>query len=350
MLLKESDLIQNQMNIDLDTLFENEYCCTTKIIPIVENKRLNKNIIKIDDIRNFSESNLLTIDESINYICEDHNISTKSVSLSVKEEAYYANSNGVRDIVLECNTNGIDVCIIPYDSKKNDFYWMLEEAIRLDLESNELKYVPLIMMDESLITTVNGLRDKAETFVAKGINKIANPVGHVVDKAKEIKTKVVKGIENKVDQATTKVVNTVMDKGTAYVNDPNNKEKVDQAVEKASDMASNIAGKTINKTFDKTKNNIEDNFKKYLTGANIGVLGTILTAAGANGLSELNMDKIAEAPLDTLAKMYKTTKDVFGKLTGRAGQVPSDQKGIFNNIVNYLKSAMSAISKRLGMG
>ena len=98
------------------------------MVPIVENARIGANVVALEDIMKFSESNgIEDLGYALSCVCEASNVDKSTIAFSVQEEnliGYQYYSNIVQDILSE----NVDVFVSPI-SRESTVYQLAETAV-----------------------------------------------------------------------------------------------------------------------------------------------------------------------------------------------------------------------------
>ena len=116
--LQEPSFLDEAMNIISNTSFlsESEGFYHPSMVSIRENVSLGKNLIKLEDLVEYSISNGITnAGQAIQTICEQNGIETDSIGFSVNETSVIADKD-MADTVASFQEGGLDVYINPISS------------------------------------------------------------------------------------------------------------------------------------------------------------------------------------------------------------------------------------------
>lgn len=116
--LQEPSFLDEAMNIISNTSFlsESEGFYHPSMVSIRENVSLGKNLIKLEDLVEYSISNGITnAGQAIQTICEQNGIETDSIGFSVNETSIIADRD-MADTVAAFQEGGMDVYINPISS------------------------------------------------------------------------------------------------------------------------------------------------------------------------------------------------------------------------------------------
>ena len=116
--LQEPSFLDEAMNIISNTSFlsESEGFYHPSMVSIRENVSLGKNLIKLEDLVEYSISNGITnAGQAIQTICEQNGIETDSIGFSVNETSIIADKD-MADTVVAFKEGGLDVYINPISS------------------------------------------------------------------------------------------------------------------------------------------------------------------------------------------------------------------------------------------
>ena len=124
-------LIRSNTNTSLNLLESMEYIepvNSPAMVPVVENARIGANVVALEDIMKFSESNgIEDLGYALSCVCEASSVDKSTIAFSVQEESligYQGYSNIVRDILSE----NIDVFVSPI-SRESTVYQLAESAV-----------------------------------------------------------------------------------------------------------------------------------------------------------------------------------------------------------------------------
>ena len=124
-------LIRSNISTPLNLLESMQYIepiNSPAMVPIVENARIGANVVALEDIMKFSESNgIEDLGYAITMVCEASDVDKSTIAFSIKEESligYQGYSNIVRDILSE----NVDVFVSPI-SRESTVYQLAESAI-----------------------------------------------------------------------------------------------------------------------------------------------------------------------------------------------------------------------------
>lgn len=164
MLIKESTIygfnresrnkfFDNFNTIDsMGVLDESEYCSyAPAMVPIVESAF--GNIIKIEDIISFSESNGIDdIGYSVKIICEDSYVDPNTITFAIQEENFIADEN-LQTIVEDMRDYNIPVLTIPI-SDNNPVAMLTNVAINSFLESGNTAVLAMLADDPMMLASL----------------------------------------------------------------------------------------------------------------------------------------------------------------------------------------------------
>ena len=98
-------------------LTEQECDYRPEMVPVIENKRLSANLLKLEDLTEYAVSNGITdAGYAINSICEASDIDMNSVVYTVNEESLLADQDMV-DTVKAFLSEGAQVLVVPFYKK-----------------------------------------------------------------------------------------------------------------------------------------------------------------------------------------------------------------------------------------
>lgn len=126
----ETDLIQEASDILDEAVYleQDEVDAIPSTIPVIENSRLNTNIVKLSDVDKISESYCVDYFDAMQIIAESNDISIDDLAVSVPEWEIIADP----DIVNELS----NVVVAPISSN-NLMYQFIEECINATIEEDD---------------------------------------------------------------------------------------------------------------------------------------------------------------------------------------------------------------------
>ena len=127
MLIKSSNFYSQSLNL-LESMQYIEPVNSPAMVPVVENARIGANVVALEDIMKFSESNgIEDLGYALSCVCEASGIEANTIAFSVQEEnliGYQYYSDMVQDILSE----NVDVFVSPI-SRESTVYQLAESAI-----------------------------------------------------------------------------------------------------------------------------------------------------------------------------------------------------------------------------
>ena len=124
-------LIRSNTNTPLNLLESMVYIepvNSPAMVPIVENARIGANVVALEDIMKFSESNgIEDLGYALSCVCEASNVDKSTIAFSIQEESligyqYYS------DIVQDILSENVDVFVSPI-SRDSTVYQLAESAV-----------------------------------------------------------------------------------------------------------------------------------------------------------------------------------------------------------------------------
>nr|DAP19603.1 MAG TPA: hypothetical protein [Caudoviricetes sp.] len=124
-------LIRSNTNTPLNLLESMKYIepvNSPAMVPIVENARIGANVVALEDIMKFSESNgIEDLGYALSMVCEASNVDKSTIAFSIQEESligyqYYS------DIVQDILSENVDVFVSPI-SRDSTVYQLAESAV-----------------------------------------------------------------------------------------------------------------------------------------------------------------------------------------------------------------------------
>ena len=124
-------LIRSNTNTPFNLLESMEYIepvNSPAMVPVVENARIGANVVALEDIMKFSESNgIEDLGYALSCVCEASNIDKSTIAFSIQEESligyqYYS------DIVQDILSENVDVFVSPI-SRDSTVYQLAESAV-----------------------------------------------------------------------------------------------------------------------------------------------------------------------------------------------------------------------------
>ena len=113
---------------NMSYLTEEESQYHAAMVPIVENARIGANVVALEDIMKFSESNgIEDLGYALSCVCEASNVDKSTIAFSIQEEnliGYQQYSDIVQDILSE----NVDVFVSPI-SRESTVYQLAESAV-----------------------------------------------------------------------------------------------------------------------------------------------------------------------------------------------------------------------------
>ena len=124
-------LIRSNASTSLNLLESMQYIepiNSPAMVPVVENARIGANVVALEDIMKFSESNgIEDLGYALSMVCEASSVDKSTVAFSIQEESligYQYYSDIVRDILSE----NVDVFVSPI-SRESTVYQLAESAV-----------------------------------------------------------------------------------------------------------------------------------------------------------------------------------------------------------------------------
>ena len=124
-------LIRSNTNTPLNLLESMKYIepvNSPAMVPVVENARIGANVVALEDIMKFSESNgIEDLGYALSCVCEASNVDKSTIAFSIQEESligyqYYS------DIVQDILSENVDVFVSPI-SRDSTVYQLAESAV-----------------------------------------------------------------------------------------------------------------------------------------------------------------------------------------------------------------------------
>ena len=119
MLIPESDLAASRggdvfsMLESMDYLTEDESTYDAAMVPIVENSRIGANVVALEDIMEFCESNgIEDMGYAVSQICEASNVEPSTLAFSVQETSVIADAD-MAQLVSDVMSEGCNVLAVP---------------------------------------------------------------------------------------------------------------------------------------------------------------------------------------------------------------------------------------------
>lgn len=162
-------------------LTEQETAYYPSMVLIRENSRLGLNLIRLEDLVDYSLSNNISdFGYAINSVCEASDVDISSVGFSVDEVSIIEDAE-IMDTVREFRNNNIPVFVAPLPS--TDIACVMAEAV-LDTceEYDNADYLLEAYVDDDFETLLNEnvITDK----ISSAYNTVKDTAGNVVDKIK----------------------------------------------------------------------------------------------------------------------------------------------------------------------
>ena len=124
-------LIRSNTNTPLNLLESMQYIepvNSPAMVPVVENARIGANVVALEDIMKFSESNgIEDLGYALSCVCEASNVDKSTIAFSIQEEniiGYQQYSDIVQDILSE----NVDVFVYPI-SRESGAYQLADTAV-----------------------------------------------------------------------------------------------------------------------------------------------------------------------------------------------------------------------------
>ena len=134
MLIQESDLAVSKgcdafsLLESMDYLTEDESVYDAAMVPVVENGRIGANVIALEDIMEFCESNgIEDMGYAVSQICEASNIDPSTLAFSVQETSVIADDD-MAQLAADVMSEGCSVFAKPI-SENSDAFLLAEDAI-----------------------------------------------------------------------------------------------------------------------------------------------------------------------------------------------------------------------------
>lgn len=119
MLIQESDLAVSKggdvfsLLESMDYLTEDESVYNAAMVPIVENRRIGANVVALEDIMEFCESNgIEDMGYAVSQICEASNVEPSTLAFSVQETSVIADDD-MAQLVSDVISEGCNVLAVP---------------------------------------------------------------------------------------------------------------------------------------------------------------------------------------------------------------------------------------------
>ena len=127
MLIKSSNFYLQSLNL-LESMQYIEPINSAAMVPVVENARIGANVVALEDIMKFSESNgIEDLGYALSCVCEASNVDKSTIAFSIQEEniiGYQQYSDIVQDILSE----NVDVFVYPI-SRESGAYQLADTAV-----------------------------------------------------------------------------------------------------------------------------------------------------------------------------------------------------------------------------
>ena len=127
MLIKSSNFYLQSLNL-LESMQYIEPINSAAMVPVVENARIGANVVALEDIMKFSESNgIEDLGYALSCVCEASDVDKSTIAFSIQEEniiGYQQYSDIVQDILSE----NVDVFVYPI-SRESGAYQLADTAV-----------------------------------------------------------------------------------------------------------------------------------------------------------------------------------------------------------------------------
>ena len=175
------------------------------MIPVMECDRLDSYLVKLDDILSYQDANSMTLDECLDNICEENNISKDHIAISYIAENALTDDEylGVLSNFAEAN---YDIYALGSNSPYKD---ILSECIDEYLYDDTIGQYPLNELFDTFRRAVSSQAG------ARAGNTLRNIAGNVVAGAK---LGLAQATANKADRFIGSLADTVDDKGKVIKN------------------------------------------------------------------------------------------------------------------------------------
>lgn len=180
-------------------LTEQESIFYPAMVPIVENSRLGLNLIKLEDLVDYSiQNNITDSGYAIGRVCEAAGIDIGTIGVYVNETSIIQD-NDLEDDVRSFIENGVPTFIAPLP--KSDIAYVLAEAVVSCMEDyNNADYLLEAYVLDDFDTLLN------EEIVINNVSlssRVKNAAGSVKDKASKVINKITDTVKSAKNASTT---------------------------------------------------------------------------------------------------------------------------------------------------
>lgn len=338
-------------------LQEQEIIMSPRYIPIKENSRLNGYVIRFDHLYDYADKNGYTLDEAVNRIAGANGIRNEELIVSIKE--YDFNTNPLVEATI-FNSN-FYAAVTPYNYEKDKVFQLFEEAIDICISENDDNLFDAVLEglmypfnEEPLqlpAPTVNNTGSSPSVVTINQNNNSSNSLfSKLKNKGRALANDMVSATKNKLIQSVGDKVKS----GVEYLSTNDNVKKVMNDVKNnVSDFVSDTMKDSVNKVvknvtgLDNGTELIKNMGKGGATAA--GALALIgMTSAGLNSM--MDERKLQNGNPSVLNNMKNAAMGLINRITGRknSGNVPPQQQGILDNILQKIKDFIARINAKLG--
>lgn len=177
MLIQESDMMLSTDSLleSMNYLTEAETQFHPQLVPVVENSRIGANIIALEDIDRFCESNGITdLGYAVNAICEASHVDPSSVVFSAQETSIIEGGDIAHNAVAIMN-EGVPVYAVPI-SPNDSAYKLAEMACNALAYKGDESLLEAFVNDDmnAFVEAVNSDPDNANNYGTFGDAEVAD--------------------------------------------------------------------------------------------------------------------------------------------------------------------------------
>lgn len=209
MLYSKFGIGRNSVFSDLPYFYQDENNKPIADICLKESKRLNKNILNLEEMCDFIIKNNIGFDYVLDEVAHINGVDIDSIAFSVYPSTLYENKL-IYDFVIELEEEGKDIFIM-HDPKSEISYAMdiiIEECIKTR-DIMPLEYIGYLCFNENV-------------SIENASNQLKSSSKYVVNKAKEIINTAISSGKKASQQVIDKLDSTIKNLKNQSVKDPKN--------------------------------------------------------------------------------------------------------------------------------
>lgn len=238
MLYTEVEMGNNNVVNVLDVLEQDENNKTITDICVKESKRLNTNLINLEELCEFVINNNINFDSLVEEVSYLNGIDLNTISFTVYPITLYENKE-IYNLILELQEEGKDIYIIsePRSEIAYAFDLIIQECLKTDsiIPLEYIEYVCFHETENVPQNIVNNIKDTSE----KVINRAKNLINTTIKSGKNASKQVINKLESTIN--SLKKQSKINPRQNNLIND-----LISKATEIKSKLVSKLNSNTIN--------------------------------------------------------------------------------------------------------